>query len=141
MKQPIVRGLDDVQETLSRLATVEDEESLETGLARGGAKAIVRAKQLVPVDSGDLRDNLHVGGYTNLTPGYRAVGIYGSLGKPKGRWRGRAVLAGTKLPYAQRVERGTKRTRAKPFLRPAVDGSERVIAQEVDKAIQGIIDD
>lgn len=136
-----VEGLDKLLKKLDELSQVEQSKALEEGLAKGGAIAVQRARQLVPVDSGDLRDNLHVGGYTKLTPGYRPVGAYGSLKKPGGSGKGKWVLAGSKLPYAHLVERGTKRTKPHPFLRPAVEESRDAIVAECDKAVQKVIDE
>jgi HK97 gp10 family phage protein len=135
-----VKGLGKLLDKLEELDSLEADKAFEEGLARGAAKAVQRARQLAPVKSGDLRDNLHVGGYTKLTPGYRAVGAYGALKGPIGRGKSMGVLVGSKLPYASRVERGTKFAQPHPYLRPAVDQSEREIAQECDRAIQEIID-
>lgn len=140
MSTATIKGLGELLDQLDKLASVEADKEFEQGLARGAAVAVRRAKQLVPVKSGDLRDNLHVGGYTKLTPGYRAVGAYGALKGPMGRGKSLGVLVGSKLPYARRVEEGTRFARPHPYLRPAVDQSEREIAAECDAAIQAIID-
>lgn len=140
MSKVVIKGLDELLDKLDVLDKVEQDKALELGLARGGAKAVKRAKELVPVDSGDLRDNLHVGGHTRLTPGYRAVGAYGALKKPGGRGKGKWVLVGTKLPYAHLVEMGSKHNRPTRFLLRGVTETEGAIVKEVDDAIQEIID-
>lgn len=140
MSRATIRGLDSLLDKLEELHSLEADTVFEEGLARGAAKAVAMAKRLVPVQSGDLRDNLHVGGYTKLTPGYRAVGAYGALKGPIGSGKSVGVLAGSKLPYAGRVERGTKFARPHPYLRPAVDQSQREIADECETAIQKMID-
>lgn len=139
MKQQI-KGLAELLDKLDELDKVEQDEALELGLARGGAQAVQRAKEIVPVDEGDLRDNLHVGGHTELTPGYRQVGIYGSLKKPGGRGKSRWVLVGTKLPHAHLVEMGSVHNRPTRFLLRGVQESEKAIVKKVDEAIQEIID-
>ena len=135
-----IEGLAELLGKLEDLSDLQQDDALELGLVRGGVVAVKRAKEIVPVDSGDLRDNLHVGGYTSLTPGYRAVGAYGTLRKPGGRGKGKYVLVGTKLPYAHLVEMGSKHNRPTRFLLRGVQESEKEIVREVDKAIQEIID-
>jgi HK97 gp10 family phage protein len=135
-----IKGLAELLDKLSDLDAMQQDEALELGLAMGGAKAVERAAELAPVDSGDLRDNLHVGGYTKLTPRYRAVGAYGELKKPGGRGKSKWVLVGTKLPYAHLVEMGSVHNRPTRFLLRGVTESEREIVREVDAAIQEIID-
>lgn len=150
MSKVVVKGLDELLDKLDVLDKVEQDKALELGLARGGAKAVKRAKELVPVDSGDLRDNLHVGGYTRLTPGYRAITgqdwegndqTFGALKKPGGRGKAKWVLIGTKLPYAHLVEMGSVRNKPPVrFLLRGVTETEGEIVDEVDAAIQEIID-
>lgn len=135
-----VEGLESVLDKLDAIDSAHRDKAYKDGLGAGGAVAIKEAKTLVPVESGDLRDNLHVGGYTQLTPGYRRIGAYGELKKPLGRGRTAGVLIGTKLPYAHLVELGSVHNRRRPFLKPAVDRKQREIAAEVDRAIQKIID-
>jgi HK97 gp10 family phage protein len=136
----VIKGLDELLDKLDELDTMEQAEALEQGLASGAAKAALRARELVPVDTGNMRDNIHVGGYTRLTPGYRPIGIYGELKRPGGRGKSRWVLVGTKLPHAHLVEMGSIHNRPTRFLLRGVTESEGHIVKEVDKAIQEIID-
>lgn len=135
-----IDGMRSIIRALDRLSSIQQEKALEMGLARGGAAAVEIARGLVPIDSGDLRDNLHVGGYTKLTPGYRAIGAYGTLRRPIGRGKVKGVLVGTKLPYAHLVEMGTRHSRPQPFLRTAVDLARGRIVSEVEKAVQEVIE-
>lgn len=136
-----IEGLEKLLDKLDAVDNAHKYEALEDGLAQGGLVAIEEAKRRVPVKSGALRDSLHVGGYTKLTPEYKPLGAYGALKGPIGKGKDKGVLIGTTLPYAQLVERGTKRTAARPFLRPAADEKRTEIVKEVEKAIQGIIDE
>lgn len=138
--QQQIEGLAQLLGKLDDLTQLQQDDALELGLVRGGVVAVKRAKEIVPVDEGDLRDTLHVGGYTKLTPGYRQVGAYGSLKKPGGRGKRRWVLVGTKLPHAHLVEMGSVHNRPTRFLLRGVQESEKAIVKEVDKAIQEIID-
>lgn len=136
-----IDGLEQLVDKLDRIDNVHKYEALEEGLAQGGLVAVEEAKRRVPVRSGALRDSLHVGGYTELTPEYKPAGAYGPLKGPIGKGKDKGVLIGTKLPYAQLVERGTRRMKAKPFLRPAADEKRPEIVEKVTEAIQGIIDE
>ena len=137
-----IEGLDELLGTLEKLGTLHRQKELDDALAQGGLVAIREAKRLAPVDTGDLKANLHVGGYTGLTPDYRAVGAYGALKGPIGQGRSRGVLVGTKLPYAHFPEMGTKRgVKARRFLIRAVDGKQVQILAAIDKGVQKLIDE
>lgn len=136
-----VKGLDKVLDKLDAIGKAHQTEALRDGLAHGGQVAIEAAQERVPVRTGNLRDSLHVGGYTSLSKRYRKIGRYGSLPKPQGTGKAVEVYIGSTLPHAHLVERGTVRMAARPYLRPAVDGSEREILGEVDKSIQKVIDE
>lgn len=136
-----VKGFDAVMQAINDAADAPKGEVVEIALATVGAQIIETAKSLVPVDSGDLRDNLHVGGFTHLTPGYRPIGPYNAYKRlPHPAGKPRAVILGSKLPYAHLVESGGKRNAAKPFLRPAIDQHRQDIARAVDAAIDKVID-
>lgn len=69
-------------------------------LARRAVRVDAAAKRLCPVDTGRLRSSI----------GWRLTVDA----------RGLAALIGTNVSYAPPVEFGTYRTRAQPFLRPAL---------------------
>lgn len=72
-------------------------------LAKAAVKIERRAKQLAPVDTGRLR---------------------GSVAHELGRdGRGLVARIGTDVHYGIFVELGTRRMRAQPFLRPALDSA------------------
>mgnify|MGYP000872909490 FL=1 len=136
-----IKHLDRLQKTLDRLDVMEQDTVLQEAIANGAQVAVDAAKLLVPVDTGDLRDSLHVGGFTRLSRGWRRIGNYGSLGLPGGKAKAYAVLVGTTLPHGRLVEMGTKRTRPKPYLRPAVDGNVDRINDTIDDTLQQICDE
>ena len=74
------------------------EEQIEAALAAVGMTAETYAKELCPVDTGRLRNSI-----THET----AAGE-------------KAVYIGTNVEYAQFVEGGTSRMKARPYLRPAI---------------------
>lgn len=131
-----IRGLDTAVAKLDRVANAHRTRVLADGLAEGGAEAIEEARRTVPVDTGRLRDSLHVGGYTRLTPSYRKIGRYGALRGPEGKGKEVKVFLGSTLPHAHLVERGTRRMRARPFMRKALDSKEGDIVAAVDRSIE-----
>jgi HK97 gp10 family phage protein len=136
-----VKGLDKVLDKLDAVDSVHKDEAFKEGLAQGALVAVKEAKRNVPIRTGDLRDSLHVGGYTVLTPEYRKVGRFGALRKPQGSGRGVLVYLGSTLPYAHLVERGTRKMQARPFLRKAVDEKQSEIVRVVDETMQTVIDE
>lgn len=79
---------------------------------------IEAAKRRVPVASGDLRDSAYIGIDGKST--YQAKKIHAKEVRAK---KGEAVAAFAAF-YAKFVEYGTKRTAAKPFMRPTLDESK-----------------
>lgn len=79
-----------------------------------GGKAESYAKQLCPVDTGRLRNSIT----------HAADGDY-------------AEIVGTNVEYAPYVELGTRKTRAKPFIKPAaenhVEEYKSIIVNELSK--------
>lgn len=71
---------------------------IEAGLTAVGMTAESHAKDLAPVDTGRLRNSL-----THQV-----------------EMSEKAVYVGTNVEYAQFVENGTQRMKARPYLRPAV---------------------
>lgn len=136
-----MKGFDAVMQAIDDAADAPSGEVVEIALATVGAQIIETARSMVPVLSGDLHDNLHVGGYTRLTPGWRAVGPYNAYERlPHPTGKPRAVILGSKLPYAHLVERGGKHNAARPFLRPAIDQHRADITKAVDAALDKVID-
>lgn len=91
--------------------------AIDRGAARGASMIVDVAKQLVPVDSGDLRDSIRV---------------QPKPGSGKGQY---AVAAGSKeVTYAMAVEYGTVDSPAQPYLRPAYDAID--VAAEVAEELR-----
>lgn len=91
------------------------ERKAKAAMERCGAEMEKQAKQVVPVDTGHLRNSIaHDTETTRNT--YRAV-------------------VGTNVEYAAEVELGTSKRKAKPYLKPAVtdhtDTLERIIKDEL----------
>ncbi len=74
-------------------------------VAKAGTRIENEAKQKCPVDTGRLRSSI------GMRPGVDGKGMY--------------VDVGSDVEYAAAVEFGTFRTRAQPYLRPALDAVTR----------------
>ena len=81
-------------------------------LEAGSAMVQADAKHLAPVDTGTLRSSI-----------VREV-------------KGNIAIVGTNVEYAPYVEYGTKRSRAQPFLRPAIDRNRRRIIRMMAEKIR-----
>jgi len=73
------------------------------------------AKELVPVDTGNLK-----GSITH-------------------RVDGNAAIVGTNVEYAEHVEYGTVRSQAKPYMRPAIDANRRKLIKRFAQMIKAMI--
>lgn len=103
---------------------------VDRALRAGGEIIADEARRLVPIDSGELRESIQVGG----------DGLNSSRQEVR---QGRAVISvgprqGPGYPdgfYAHMVEFGTVKMAAEPFMRPAVDNTR----DEVDEAIADVL--
>ena len=90
-------------------------DAMERALTRIGLAAEGYAKKECPVDTGNLRNSI-----TNEV-----------------RSSEKAVYIGTNVEYAEYVELGTTRTKAKPYLKPAVTEHstvyKRIMEEEMGK--------
>lgn len=121
-----VEGLKEVQTALRQLPDATAKNVMRRVLRKAGQPVADRARELAPVDEGDLRDSIVVS--TKLSKAQRQ----------KRRKSGKNdveifVGAGAK-PHAHLQEFGTSFHPAKPFLRPAWDQLKRQV-------LDGIKDD
>lgn len=98
--------------------TAEIEKRAMDRLEKAGEIVAAKAKQIVPVDTGRLKDSI------------RVVRLHGD---PKQNIR---VYAGNRLKgspfYAHMVEYGTVKKAARPFLRPALNTSKGGIMDKME---------
>lgn len=91
------------------------DEQIEAALTAVGMQAETYAKQLVPVDTGRLRNSLTYEVDTS----------------------NKAVIIGSGVEYAPFVEQGTSKRGAKPYLRPAIidhrDDYQRIVENILKK--------
>ena len=115
-------------------------DALARALEKIGLVAEGYAKRLCPVDTGRLRNSI-----THATATYRGVGIYqdgaGNVfndATANGTPQQNEVYIGTNVEYAPYVELGTSRTRAQPYLKPAVvnhsDEYKKIVEAEMQDA-------
>jgi len=110
------------EELLALLAaTGEAAENVLDQAAKAGAQVTLRAARArCPVQSGRLRESLHLKESKTKKPAQR---------------RAYQVSHGKEEYYGVFVELGTSKMSPRPFLRPAVDEEKRGIAQAINQAV------
>lgn len=110
---------------------------------RTSRDVMARAKQLVPVDSGYTKDNIHVvedvpNKQFQVVPGTdrprQTISLH--ISKRSGRKHTQRVSLNM-LP--EWLERGTRYMVARPFMRPAADAVESQYRREMQQAAEGAI--
>lgn len=112
-----VRGGEQLQRSLSRLAGAQRRQAQRDGLEAGARIVETHAKLLVPVDTGFLRSRITV---DEVTP--------------------QEAIIGPHTDYAEHVEFGTSRMAAQPYMRPALDEHEGEIVQAVAATVAAFVD-
>jgi HK97 gp10 family phage protein len=133
---------------LKLLERAVQNKAIEQALVSGALVIVNQAKINAPYRTGTLRRSLHIGGHTKLTPEYQSKsedqGQYGSVGMPPGT----AVMIGTNLPYAARVEFGftgqdslgrTYDQAAQPYLTTAFEEKKDEAVKEIGDAFREIV--
>jgi HK97 gp10 family phage protein len=99
---------------LSKLTKLENIESeVKKGIQKGALRVEASAKDLCPVETGNLRASIK----TEVAELEAAVG--------------------TNVNYAEYVELGTNKMAAQPYLYPALASNKQKILEDVAKAIKG----
>ena len=147
-----ISGLRELDRALAELPKATARNVLRRTLVKAGAPIAAKARDLVPVDQGDLKASIAVSARVKNRVGNAefAAALRAGLGK------GAAVQAmrdarrgangsfaemyvGPAVPegfYGHLVEFGTSRTPAQPFMRPAWDGEQQA-ALDIVKAELG----
>lgn len=116
-----IKGLSSLQAKLNKLEPVT-RAAVERGVGLAGALVEGSAKNIVPVDTGHLRDSIN------------------STSEPISD--GAKATIGTNVEYAAYVELGTSRMQAEPYLHPALqknkDKAKNLIMTEIVKAHKGL---
>ena len=103
-----------IRRVVERLEEIKDkaEGFIEQGIEEAGRECVERAKELVPVRTGRLRDSI----------GMRRIGA----GK---------IVVEAKAPYAGYVEYGTRYMKPRPYMRPATREAYKKLRQKLAKII------
>jgi HK97 gp10 family phage protein len=104
----------------------------DDALFEGGELLITDAAAGAPKDSGTLRDSGYVSAKGRST--YRKDKQHKRERKPKHEG---VVAAGFAAFYSHMIEHGTSRTRAQPFLRPALDRMKGRMGKAIVSAWRG----
>lgn len=113
----------------------------ERALVAGALIIQNAAKQAAPVETGNLRRSIHIGGHDDLGEGGDIVDRAGTrVPRPEIDRDTVAVYVGTDVVYAAAVEYGGKGTRAQPYLRPALDENKNAVQKEVTDAFLDLIE-
>ena len=101
----------------------------EKALKETTTKVREEAKRLCPVDTGSLRKSIRRTAYARVAGHIQQMGVRagGYIINPK---------TGRRVDYAKRVEYGTSKVRAQPFLRPAVIKYRREMVKLVKRGIK-----
>lgn len=136
-----VSGSDRVDRKLKNAQAAVKGKQLERALVAGGLILQNDGKRRAPFITGNLRRSIHIGGHENLNPEGR--GIVQTTGKPvpspEVSGTDAAIYVGTDVEYAAAKEFGTETMDAKPYMRPAMDGKRKEIANEVGAALKDLI--
>lgn len=122
-----ITGLDELQQKLDDLNGAADSKDVENLLVRCAFIIKNKARELVPVDTGNLRDSIVA------TPGKQKAG------KPIS-----AVVTITRKTgayYANQVEYGNFKQAPQPFMRPAANQSKPEVVETLKVGLKMIIDD
>lgn len=102
----------EIETNNSAAILAELESAIEKGLNKAGDIVVNRAKDIVPVDTGALRDSI-------------SKEVEGSK-----------LSVGATEDYAAYVELGTSKMGARPYLRPAIENNISAIKQAISEAMK-----
>lgn len=155
-----VVGLEQIQSKLTRVSDNVRKKYLRRALYAGAVVIRDEARREVPVRYGALKKQIVA---KSSAPDPRAKEVVASVGVARGKFRVSSKVVKKKLAggliesktkyslkriekgkgddvvsprrYAHLVELGTKRTRAKPFLRPAAEGKKAEVVRAASDSI------
>jgi HK97 gp10 family phage protein len=103
--------IDDQASPLLEAALAKIQDQINAGLDEAGNEIVIYAQQIVPVRTGRLRNSIT---YTVAD--------------------GQLIIMAT-APYAKYVEFGTRRMRAEPYIRPAIDVYMQAIVSSINEQV------
>lgn len=113
-------GIEGAEEIIKLLKDMGQaaENVLEKAAEAGGKVALSDAKRRCPIDTGNLKNSLHL-----------------DNGKKSERRAEVKISQGKDEFYGTFVELGTKHQKAQPFMRPAIDENQSDIAKAVNEEV------
>ncbi len=135
-----VSGLRELEKALNAIDLDLRENTLKAAGKQAMEPVAARARQNVTRDTGGLRETIKVQATTNVK---RLAKMSNKKGTAMiasvyaGRTR---VKAGVSGHQALQVEYGTSKSRAQPFLRPAISGKQKVVFMHFRKHLRKGID-
>lgn len=135
-----ISGSKSLSRKFDKLGDVAKGRTLERAAVAGMLLIINDAKVNAPVESGNLRRSLHIGGHEDLTQGGSIVDSTGAgVPEPEISANRAAVYGGTDVIYAAAQEFGTEDISAQPYLRPAFDSQRKGAVKEVGATLKELI--
>lgn len=116
-----IKGISSLQAKLNKLTPLTSA-AMSRGVMKAGLKVEGDAKLLSPVDTGSLRGSINTSGSSNASSA--------------------TAIVGTNLEYAAYVEMGTSKSKAQPYLQPALQKNKKtatkIVMTEVRNAYKGL---
>ena len=135
-------GSDEMRKNIESLDKALAKKVIRAALRKGAAVALKRARQLVPVESGLLRQHLKVKVGKIRNDELKEARVYLTVGKGERVERRRDRKTGEvrdvrifPARYAFPLEYGTKHRKAHPFFRPAIQQTKPEFVAELHRAI------
>ena len=156
-------GLDDTTSSFEKAAKNVTGKQLMIGVLSGTQLLLNRAKELAPFLSGTLRRSLHIGGHSQLSPGFDTSQGYSDIGGKIETDNEAKLEMGTNIIYGPIQEFGgiihaknkpylVFRTKdgawhsvksvqipAHPYIRPAFDEKQDAVVQEISDVLDVLI--
>jgi len=141
-------GLDKAQKAFRELPGSLSGKQLLTGVINGALLIRNRASANAPFVTGTLKRSIHIGGHTEVSPGFNPSEGYSDIEGEEVTPERVKVEVGTNLIYAPRVEYGfsgkDKLGRVynqppNPYLRSAFDQEKDAAMREIDKTLDILI--
>lgn len=122
-----ILGGEEMAKNIASLDKALAKKVVRVALRRAAKVSLKRAKELVPVDTGALRDSLRIKVGRIRNDEIKEAKVYLTAGRKSGDRK-----AGY---YAFQVEYGTKHAKARPYLRPAVEQTREQFAKDIQEEI------
>jgi HK97 gp10 family phage protein len=149
-----VEGLKELQAALAELSKATQRNTIRRSLISAAKPFVDRAKTLVPVDTGDLKNAIVAGGKIEAAGKAEYAEVKRSGGsdadalaamrtaRRSGKGSEIVIYAGVqKLAwYAHFVEFGTEKKQARPFIRPAWDAEKDNMMEAIKRDLKANID-